>query len=171
MKKGNPRLPCMILRKKKNRIYNFHSPPKRSKGTRQKKIIPILTRFAVELPFLFFFFLLSCLLFTEALLYRISIPIFSLLLLFLLTWYSAVCYVFVCFWQHETLRDNKDTTSTYILARETSQLLINQIDGFHWGWKEMKKKKRVKKERQVLDRLQKKEWSSRHLLRRNPSPP
>lgn len=154
MKKGNPRLPSMIWRKKK-RIY--HLPPKRSKGTRQK-------RSSLFLPVLllnYHSFLILLLSIVVSIVYRsvtllCAIPIFSLLLLFLLTWYSAVCYVF-----DSTRLPRSGTTKTQLWpTRETSQLLIKiriPLEG--------QKKKRVRKE------LHKKEWRLRHLLRRNPSPP
>lgn len=99
-----------------------------------------------------------------------AIPIFSLLLLFLLTWYSAVCYVF------DNTRDSKGQQrhNFDLHTSPRNEPITYKKKGFHWlAWLKAneEKKKRVKKERQVLDRLQKKEWRLRHLLRRNPSPP
>jgi len=101
----------------------FHSPQKRSKGTRQKKIIPIRHPFCCwttirhSSSFYCRVYCLQKLPFTFC---------YSYFLLAALVLAYLVLSSLLCFWQHETLRDNKDTTSTYIPARETSQLLIKK---------------------------------------------
>lgn len=167
MKKGNPRLPCMILRKKKIEYIIFILPQKDQKELAKKRsslFLPVLllNYHSYSSSFYCRVYCLQKRYFTE---FRFPFsPCCSCSCL--LGTQQSVMFL--------TARDSKGQQRHNFdlhTSPRNEPITYKSNSGFHWGWKEMKKKKRVKKERQVLDRLQKKEWRLRHLLRRNPSPP